>query len=133
MRFSLRSLLIVISVLAILLAASPYALKWHRWRKCCQELANFSQTDYLEYGYQEVQDAAEPIFDRLLADLQSLSFAADVKEKTALFKRCTEELANLDGDVETVEREEFAETTFTIARMIDLDLDVDEYRDWRDN
>ena len=134
MKFSLKLLMVVVTVAAILIAATPQALNWLQWRKCCQELAAFSKTDYIEFGYQDVQDAAKPIFDRLLRDLQALPYWAGNDEKTALFEKCTKDLAELDGThaIETVEREEFAETTFTIAKIIGCHIELDEYRDWRD-
>lgn len=126
--------MVFVLVAAVLIATAPRVWNWFQWRKCCQNLEAYSKTDYIEFGYQEVQDAAKPTFDRLIDDLLALPFQADAKEKTALFKKCTEELAELDGThpVETVEREEFAETTFTIAKIIGCHIDLDEYRDWRD-
>ena len=109
------------------------AVKQYNWHRTKVRLAEYAKSDgYLKYGYPETMEAARPIFRRLIDQLIESGPDAPRDQQYALFKQLTYDLYHIDEAVETVEREQFYETTWGIASIVGIGATREESDDFED-
>ena len=138
--FSLLFLLGFLACVCVGLALMPIIVKHYNWTTTKRELIEYTRSDeYLKYGYPETMAAARPIYQTLVDGLIECGPDATIDDKNALMKQLTYDLYHLDENVETVEREQFYDTTWGIAYIVGVGSTPEEGLDfeqklmeWRD-
>lgn len=137
-RFSLKTLLISFSMVAISMALYPTAKQIFTWRTGQKRLIEFSKTDYLKYGYEDVNAAAKPVFEQTIASLSQLGPFEKEKDKLAILEQCVLELNKIQNDdtiknsIETVEREIYCDIVLRFGDFVGVDFQqlLDKTRDF---
>ena len=100
--FSLKTLFVCLTLFVTFLAIYPLPNRVYKWRAGQVRLAKFSSTDYLSYGYEDVNAAAKPVFDRTMQELYQLGPFAEERSKLEVLERCVLDLNKIQYD-ETIE------------------------------
>lgn len=138
-RFSLKTLVVLVAVVAVILGLGPMVVREVLWMQKVSMLRELQKTNFLQYGYPESISAASPHFVALMESLAELPSSATDQQKYEQFRICVFELNQLDADIETVEREEFCRCLREIGKIVDLlpngdrgpfDRQILEWRDW---
>ena len=137
-RFSLKTMLIGITAIAISIAGYPTAMKIYDWQSGQKRLAKFAKTHYLKYGYEDVNAAAEPVFKQTIENLCEVGPFTSEEEKLEILEHCVLELnkiqydRNMKHSIETVERELYCDIVLQLGDCVGVDFQplLDETRDF---
>ena len=137
-RFSLRTLLAGFTIVALSMATYPTASQVIRWYSGQNQLLSFSKTNYLKYGYEDVNTAARPVFEQTIEELRKVEPFTNDKEKLAILEHCVQELNKIQYDetikhsIESVEREMYCDIVLQLGDFVGVDFQplLDETRDF---
>ena len=128
LRFRLRTLFIGITVVGITLALTPTINCLLTWRRGQIQLEEFAQTNYLKYGWEDVNAKARPIFEDTIKKIRLLGPFAKEGEKLKILENCVLDLNEIQNDesienyIGDVERGSYCDVVFTIGRCAGIDF-----------
>ena len=136
--FSLKTLFVFLTLFVTFLAIYPIANRVYQWRSGQVRLAEYLSTDYLKYGYEDVNAAAKPVFDRTMQELHQLGPFAKDRTKLAILERCVLDLNKIQYDetiehsIETCEREVYCEIVLQLGDFVGVNFQdlLDKTRDF---
>ena len=120
------------------MALYPTAKQIYTWRTGQKRLIEFSKTDYLKYGYEDVNAAAKPVFEHAIARLSQLGPFEEEKDKLTILEQCVLELNKIQYDdtiknsIMSVEREIYCDIVLQFGDFVGVDFQqlLDETRDF---
>ena len=123
-------------MVAIPMALYPTAKQIYTWRTGQKRLVEFSKTDYLKCGYEDVNAAAKPVFEHAIASLSQLGPFEEEKDKLTILEQCVLELNKIQYDdtiknsIMTVEREIYCNIVLQFGDFVGVDFQqlLDETR-----
>lgn len=138
LKFRLRSLFLLILLVALALVLVPVGQQVFKWKQGVDQLDQFAKTNFLKYGYEDVNAAAQPMFDRTIVKLRDLSPFANDEEKLLILRDCVLDLNSIQYDnkmrnsIETVERECYCDVLLQLSDFVSVDFDseLESLRDW---
>ena len=120
------------------MATYPTASQVIRWYSGQNQLLSFSKTNYLKYGYEDVNTAARPVFEQTIEELRKVEPFTNDNEKLAILEHCVQELNKIQYDetikhsIESVEREMYCDIVLQLGDFVGVDFQplLDETRDF---
>ena len=141
LNFRIRSLFFLTFIVSVGIVAAPYVSKIWTWRISVSELTEFRQSNYLKFGYADVNSKTRPIFETTIDQLIEVGPFATTDEKIEVFESCVSRLNHLNqelwmipghGVIETVERELYCDVISILGQKVGIDINpqLEDWRDW---